>query len=119
MMDRSGRGALAETAAARYLEHQGYRILQKNYRSRWGEIDLIAEDCDCLVFIEVRSRRGAGFGLPQETVNWAKQQKVRQMAVRYLKEKGLWQKNCRFDVIGVLFDHNDNIKALELIRDAF
>ncbi len=118
-MDKNGIGILAENAAASYLQNQGFHILERNYRSRFGEIDIIAEDKGELVFVEVRSREGTRFGLPQETVNWAKQQKIRNMAARYLKEKGLWQKNCRFDVIGVLIDENQKIKSLELIRDAF
>jgi putative endonuclease len=118
-MDRKRMGQVAEEAAVHYLKHQGYQILERNYRSPLGEIDIIAEDRDTLVFIEVRSRQGTRFGLPQETVNWAKQQKVKRMATHYLKAKNAWKKACRFDVVGILFNEEGEVKSLELIRDAF
>lgn len=118
-MDRTAAGRRAEEAAARYLASQGYTILERNFRSKIGEIDIIAEDKDYLVFIEVRSRQGIRFGMPQETVNWAKQQRVRRMASLYLQTHRKWKKYCRFDFLGVLFDENNEIKAIELIRDAF
>lgn len=118
-MDRKLMGQVAEEAAVNYLKHQGYQILERNYRSSLGEIDIIAQDRDTLVFIEVRSRQGTRFGLPQETVNLAKQQKVKRMAAQYLKAKNAWKKVCRFDVVGILFNEEGEVKSLELIRDAF
>lgn len=118
-MNRIEAGRRAEEAAVEYLQHQGYIILERNYRTSLGEIDIIAEDRDSLVFIEVRSRLGTKFGLPQETVNWAKQQKLRRLANQYLKTRGAWRRNCRFDVIGILFNEQGKIKSIELIRDAF
>lgn len=118
-MDRIGAGQKAEGAAATYLSGQGFVILERNFRSPLGEIDIIALDRDCLVFIEVRSRRGTRYGLPQETVNWTKQQKLRKLAKLYLKARGIGDKPCRFDVVGILFDENGAIKSIELIRDAF
>ncbi len=118
-MDTVTRGKMAEDAAVQYLEQQGYRILERNFRTNLGELDIIAEHEGYLVFIEVRSRKGERFGLPQETVNWAKQAKVRRMAAQYLKLTAGWKRSCRFDVVGVLFADNDEIKFIELIRDAF
>jgi putative endonuclease len=118
-MDKIARGHLAEEAAVQFLTKQGYQILERNYRTSWGEIDIIAEDQDTLVFVEVRSRKGTRFGFPQETVTWTKQQRIRRLAGNYLKAARLWKKKCRFDMVGVLFDEEDRIKSLELIRDAF
>ena len=118
-MDKIARGQLAEDAAVRYLQRQGYRIVERNFRSRLGEIDIITEHEGYIVFVEVRSRRGSSFGVPQETVNRTKQGKVRRMATQYLKFKGAWQRPCRFDVVGVILDRADNIESVELIRDAF
>ncbi|MGI6587669.1 MAG: YraN family protein [Peptococcia bacterium] len=118
-MDKISLGRKAEEIAVKYLEGQGYRIIERNFRCSFGEIDIIAEDVDVLVFVEVRSRRNSFFGLPQETVVWSKQQKLRRLASYYLKEKQAWEKKCRFDVIGVLFDEENKIKSLDLIKDAF
>ncbi len=112
-------GRKAEDAAAEYLKQQGYRLRERNFRCALGEIDIIAEDGDVLAFVEVRSRTSAFFGLPQETVNWNKQRKLRRLAAYYLAGKKEWQRKCRFDVIGVLFDQQQTIKTLELLKDAF
>jgi putative endonuclease len=118
-MDKVSAGRLAEEAAVKYLTIQGYEVIQRNYRTTLGEIDIIAQDKGTLVFVEVRSRQSTRLGLPQETVNWAKQQKLRRVAQQYLKAHKDWQRVCRFDVIGVLFDAEYKIKSLEQIRDAF
>jgi len=118
-MDRIGLGKKAEEAAALYLRNQGYKIIERNFRCSFGEMDIIAEDGDVLVFVEVRSRRSSAYGLPQETVAWLKQQKLRRLAVYYLKIKNAGEKKCRFDVIGILFNQNAEIKSLDLIQDAF
>jgi len=118
-MNRIDVGKKAEEAAALYLRNQGYKIIERNFRCSFGEMDIIAEDGDVLVFVEVRSRRSSAYGLPQETVAWVKQQKLRRLAGYYLKIKKAGEKKCRFDVIGILFDQNMKIKSLDLIRDAF
>lgn len=118
-MDRCSLGQLGEEMAANYLTQKGFEIKERNYRCLLGEIDIIAEDQGTLAFIEVRSRRGTHFGLPQETVNWAKQHKIKKIAKHYLKVNSIWNKNCRFDVIGILFDEKSEIKSIELICDAF
>lgn len=118
-MDKRTLGSRAEEAAAEYITRQGYIVLERNYRFPGGEIDIIAEHQGELVFIEVRSRQGTSFGLPQETINYLKQQKLRRVANQYLKTKNAWKRICRFDVVGVLFNTEGNIISLELIRDAF
>jgi len=118
-MDKAARGRLAEDAVVRYLQKQGYQIRERNFRSPLGELDIIAEDVNCLVFVEVRSRRGSAFGLPQETVNGTKQAKVRRMASLYLKYKGMRDRPCRFDVVGVIFNNENEIETIDLIKDAF
>ena len=118
-MDKLTRGKLAEEEAVTALRELGYRILERNFRTRLGELDIICEHEDCLIFVEVRSRKGARFGLPQETVNWAKQAQVRRMAWQYLKMKGSCDRNCRFDVIGIVFDERDQLKTIDIINDAF
>lgn len=118
-MDKVSLGRIGEEKATEYLLQQGYRIIERNFRCTLGEIDIIAEEAGYLVFIEVRSRHDSCFGLPQETVNWVKQRKLKQLASYYLKIKKSWERKCRFDVMGIIFDQQTNIKSLELIKDAF
>lgn len=106
-------GACYEKAAGRYLEKQGYEILEYNYRCRKGEIDLIAREGEYLVFCEVKYRKSAGSGDPSEAVDARKQRKISQCAVCYLIEKGLTEVPCRFDVVSILAGE------VTVIRNAF
>lgn len=93
-------GAWGEEKAARFLEQQGYQILTRNFHSRFGEIDLVAETEDFLVFVEVRLRKSSRFGTPEETVDRRKQQKLRLTAETYLQMNPT-QKQPRFDVVAL------------------
>lgn len=98
-------GRAAETEALYFLQQQGYREVARNYRCRQGEIDLIVTKDDNLVFVEVRSRSRKDYGLPEETVNYAKQQKIRYTAQYFLMKNPNWENYyCRFDVISVLWN---------------
>lgn len=100
-MNKRQIGTLYEEKAARCLQAAGYEILERNYRCRAGEIDLIAKDHDFLVFVEVKYRENASMGTPLEAVGKTKQQKIRHSAAWYLAEKGLsFETRCRFDVVG-------------------
>lgn len=94
-------GATAEDRAAAYLEAHGYRIVERNFRTRMGELDIVARDRDVLVFVEVRSRRTAEYGSALETVGWRKQRKVTKMAARYLAYRRPRFQECRFDVVAI------------------
>ena len=100
-MNRRKTGQEQEERAARYLEEKGYQILEKNYRIRTGEIDLIARDGRYLVFVEVKYRRDNRMGDPLEAVDVRKQQRIYQTARHYLHQKRWDQIPCRFDVIGI------------------
>lgn len=112
-------GQKGEEAAAFYLKKQGFSILCRNYTCALGEIDLIAMDKGYLVFVEVRSRSSASFGLPQESVSRRKQHKLRQLAWSYLKAEGKTGSSCRFDVIAVMFGEEGEVSSLEHITNAF
>jgi len=118
-VDRIEIGRKAEDLAIKHLLQQGYRIVERNRRFRQGEIDIVAEEGPCLVFIEVRSRRGTEFGLPQETVDRAKQQRLKKLAGAYLQRNSDWERTCRFDVVGIVFDEKGELKEVELLRNAF
>lgn len=107
-------GGRYEAVAARYLERQGLRILEQNYRCRSGEIDLIAGDGHYLVFVEVKYRANRRNGEPAEAVNDYKQQHIRRAAQHYLySHRYETDTPCRFDVIGILGEE------VQWIRDAF
>lgn len=101
-------GKLAEDLASNHLKKKGYSIVERNFRNRFGEIDIIAKDKDTLVFIEVKAKTGKDFGLPEEMVNRKKLSKVRKMAEVYLNGVNTL---CRIDVIAVVLGFNN-----ELIR---
>jgi len=95
-------GQKAEDQACVYLQRQGLRLLQKNYRSYHGEIDLIMQDRHDVVFVEVRSRNRIDYGNALESINKNKRRKIIKTALRFLQEKHLLDKvNCRFDVIAM------------------
>ncbi len=100
------KGDQGEELALRYLAKKGYETLERNYRTRYGEIDLIVRGERALVFVEVKLRRGTEFGDPLEAVTPKKQAQVRLMAERYLAERGddfvAGFDEVRFDVVGVL-----------------
>ncbi len=97
-MKRQTLGKWGEEQAAAYLQGQGLRLVERNYRCPLGEIDIIARDGDCLVFCEVKTRSSSRYGLPQEAVAWSKQQKIIKVASWYLGDR---EADVRFDVIAI------------------
>jgi putative endonuclease len=95
-------GARGERIAAAYLTELGIRVLDRNWRCRHGELDLVARDGDAIVFCEVKTRRGTGYGHPVEAVTAAKQRRLRILAQRWLDAHDHHAPDLRFDVIGVL-----------------
>jgi putative endonuclease len=113
-MKQAERGALAETLAAKYLEQRGLRVIERNFRVRGGEIDLVCTDRDSLVFVEVRLRSRSDFGGAAASIGVAKQRRIILAARHYLAGKPEYP--CRFDA--VLLEELD-AKSIEWIRDAF
>ena len=98
-------GAEGETAAVRYLEEHGYQIIKRNYRNRYGEIDIIAELGNVLVFVEVKYRRAGDYGDPLEAVDIRKQRRISKAALYYYSGYGHgWNRPCRFDVVAIYGD---------------
>lgn len=106
-------GKIGENKAVKYLKKQGYSVLERNYRARFGEIDVIAEDGGVLVFIEVKSRSGDGFGAPAEAVDAQKRKRYALAAAEYLQKNAVEERECRFDVVEV------KNGAINHIKDAF
>ena len=117
-------GIAQEAKAARFLRSQGLRLLARNYRSRFGEIDLIMSDANTVVFVEVRFRQGNKFGGALSSVTPAKQKKIRLTAACYLQSHPrLANHSCRFDVIGLSQTSAKTASASEIdfdwIKSAF
>ena len=110
-------GAWGEELALRYLTQRGYKLVERNYRTRYGELDLILRHEDTLVFVEVKLRRGVGFGDPLEAVTPRKQAAVRTLAERYLSERKPDFDAIRFDVVGILV--GDGTRRIVHVEDAF
>lgn len=110
-------GSEGESIAVQFLKKQGYAIIAHNYRTRIGEIDIIAKDGDTFVFVEVKTRSNESFGAPYEAVNTAKRQKMKKVASLYL-QKQKKEFPARFDVISITCRQNGQ-KAIRHIKDAF
>lgn len=111
-------GRRGEDAAVDFLKRKGYKVLERNYRNKLGEIDVIAKDSNTLCFIEVKTRTNFKFGYPQEAITTFKQRKINRVALSYLKQYNLLNISARFDIISVVFDNQDKID-IEIIKDAF
>jgi len=110
-------GAEGEEIAANFLLKRGFRILERNYRTALGEIDIVAREGEALVFVEVKARSGLQFGPPQGAVDLRKQAKMSRVALAYLRHKKVDPCDCRFDVIAVV--QNSGGVEVELFRNAF
>jgi putative endonuclease len=118
--NRKEKGAAAENGAVQYLSSSGYMILERNWRCRTGELDIIAEREDCIVVVEVRSRSGELLqGTPEESVNARKINQVRSTTQVYLHMKGYEERRISFDVISVLLNDDLSLASLSHIREAF
>lgn len=109
-------GDEGEGLAIQFLHKNGYQILEQNYKTPVGEIDIIASEAETLVFIEVKTRKSIEFGMPYEAVNREKRRKISNTALLYLKRfKEI--PPCRFDVVSIYYENGG--PELELIKDAF
>lgn len=103
-------GDNAEELATAYLKKKHYKILERKFKNKIGEIDIIAKDKDVIVFVEVKYRSSDYFGLPREAVNEYKQRKIRMVATSYLKKDRTLSVPCRFDVIEILGEEITHIE---------
>ena len=111
-------GRDGEEIAAEYLRQQGYQIIERNFCSQQGEIDLVAKDRSFLVFVEVKNYSGRSFGSPLGAVRKNKKQSIIHAARTYLHRKNIKDTFCRFDVV-TIFRRPDGSRAVELYKDAF
>lgn len=112
-------GQAGEEAAAHYLQQKGYRILKRNWRTRLGELDIIACQGDELVIVEVRTTSQKRYGFGFQSIDWRKQQKIRRLALQYIQLNGHPYQALRFDVISVFWQRESDSYQLEHIEHAF
>jgi putative endonuclease len=102
-------GNLTETMAADYLAKKGFDIIERNFSNKFGEIDIIANDNNTLVFIEVKAKTGTDFGPPEDMITNHKLSKIRRMATLYLQDQKL---PCRIDVVAIVINHHRQLIRL-------
>lgn len=117
-MKRQKLGKEGENLAVDFLLKKGFKVITRNYRNTFGEIDIIALEGKSLVFVEVKTRRSLEFGNPLESVNKKKQMKLKKTAYFFLNNYKEHFNEMRFDVISIILQNNDN-PNIEHIRHAF
>jgi len=110
-------GRRGEKTAVNFLKNNGYDIISTDYRTRLGQIDIIAREKDTICFIEVKTRRSLSFGQPNEAVGYLKQKKISKVALGFLKENQLLDSPARFDVISIFYVNPK--PKVELLKNAF
>lgn len=110
-------GRSGEELAKEFLKKNGYKILACNYKDRLGEIDIVAQEGEIICFVEVKTRKGLRFGLPEEAVFNKKQKKLSFAALKFLKSNNLLDVNSRFDVVSVVLEAG--LVQIKLIKNAF
>lgn len=114
---RIGTGRTGEDLAVRYLEKQGYVIVERNYRNRIGEIDIIARDGEYLVFTEVKTRRSNRYGSPFDAVDFRKQRQISKVALAFMTQHRCLEVMVRFDVVAVHLEGQSS--RVEVMENAF
>ncbi len=117
-MKRSETGVLGENLACDFLAKNGYRVIERNYRCREGEIDIIAQQGETLVFVEVRSKTGGAYGSPEESITAVKMQKLRQVADHYVQNRPGLPEARRIDVVAVRLGRGGRVRRIEIIENA-
>jgi putative endonuclease len=115
--DNKKTGKTGEDIAAAFLKKKRYKIIERNYKCVFGEVDIVARDMNDIVFIEVKSRKSKDFGEPEDAVTLNKQRKISKVALNYLKDRRLDDRDARFDVIAIKLSTEGNI--VKHIKNAF
>lgn len=112
-MDNKQTGFIGEQYAADYLQSKGYRILVQNYTSRWGELDIIVELNNKIIFIEVKTRRDTRRGMPYEGVTRSKLNHLRRTIQYYILSNNLEKRKHQLDVIGIILKPDNSVEELK------
>ena len=117
-MKRKTTGIIGERLAADFLTKQGYEIIETNFRCKEGEVDIIAEDEGCLVFVEVRTKTSRMYGTPEESVTARKKEHLRNTAARYLEIHPEFSAQWRIDFVAVEMTSAGKVLRLEVLKNA-
>jgi putative endonuclease len=115
---RTKLGTRGEELVRRLIQRKGYEILECNYRCRWGEVDIVAQDGDEVVFLEVRTRRSADYGTPEESLIIAKLRRLLITAQHYLQQQGKGDINWRIDLVSVHLEPGYRLQRIEHLKHA-
>ena len=118
-MQRKELGNFGEALAGKILEHKGYVILDRNFRTSYGEVDLVAKEGEVLVFVEVKARRSWSYGSGAEAVTRTKQQRLIRAALLYMFRRGWQNRSCRFDLLELELDKEGKPRSYRLLKNAF
>jgi putative endonuclease len=118
MMKRRETGILGEKLASEFLANNDYRIIEKNYRCPHGEVDIITQQQDTLVFVEVRTKTSRQFGSPEESITPTKMEKLRNVAAHYRQSHENLPESWRIDVIAIEMNSRGRVSRIELIENA-
>ena len=111
-------GRLGETIAAKYLRSRGFSVMEKNFRTPFGEIDIIARRDGCVSFVEVKTRGSDAFGPPLSSITEVKKRHIIKNCLYYMKLRNLCESPCRIDAIGIKLDAAGRIETLQYVRNA-
>ncbi len=117
-MKRKEVGDLGEKLARDFLQKRGYDVFETNYRCPEGEIDIVARDGDCLVFVEVRTKTSSEFGTPEESITKTKGRRLVAVATSYLQSHTDLPPSCRIDIVAVELDRKGRLSRIEQIENA-
>ena len=112
-------GNYGEDISYDFLKKQGYYVLSRNFRTKYGEIDIICKKNDLIIFIEIKSRYNYNHGSPIEAITYSKQMQIIKLCKFYIYTNNLIKYNVRFDVIEVFFNIDNNLHSINHITDAF
>lgn len=113
-------GLFGEKLAEGFLKRNGYKILKRRFLCRFGELDIVAQDKEAIVFVEVKQRSSSEFGMPYEAVDKNKRRKIINSAMVFVKRYGLEDYDLRFDIVSILTEEGSgSVPQIELIKGAF
>ena len=115
--ERLDLGKRGEELALKKVKRLGYKCITRNYRCPLGEVDLVAKDGDCLVFIEIKTRKGKSLGYAKEAIDGRKRRQLSKVALAYMKSNNCCEVNSRFDVVAI--NLKDDEEEIEVIQNAF
>ena len=116
-MKRKTLGDMGEELAKAHLKKKGYKLIEANYRCHPGEIDIVARQNDCLVFVEVRTRSTLEYGTPEESLSHTKRQHMIKSAYHYLQNHQKLPENWRLDLVAVELDTDNKLKRIEILEN--